>query len=170
MDARTLEIVMGRAASMSRRGLPRLLGGAALTGAIVVPTAAASKADKKGQKRCKRQRGECIAYVETYCESIRAATTSRGARRGWGSNASSASSLAPEADEAAIDMLHTIGLRRRQRQSAGHGLRRCRGDGWLDPVRHGAPWTHSLLSNSSDKSRSLRGRGQQGEPRERPQL
>jgi hypothetical protein len=70
MDATTLEIVMRRAASMSRRGLPRLLGGAALTGAIVVPTAAASKADKKGQKRCKRQRGECIAYVETYCESM----------------------------------------------------------------------------------------------------
>ena len=67
MDARTLEIVMRRAASMSRRGLPRLLGGAGLTGAIAVPTAVASKAGKKGQKRCKRQRGECLAYVETYC-------------------------------------------------------------------------------------------------------
>jgi hypothetical protein len=62
-----LEIMMRRATLMSRREAPRLLGGAMLTGAIAVPTAAASKADKKSQRRCKRQRGQCLAYVEAYC-------------------------------------------------------------------------------------------------------
>jgi hypothetical protein len=69
MNARTFEAMARHAASLSRRGSLRVLGGAALTGAIAAPTAAvAGKAGNKAQKRCKRQLGQCLASVEAFCE------------------------------------------------------------------------------------------------------
>jgi hypothetical protein len=57
-----------RAASLSRRGSLRVLGAAALTGVVSAPADIAGKAGDKSQKRCQRQRGQCLAYVAEYCE------------------------------------------------------------------------------------------------------
>jgi hypothetical protein len=55
-------------AAMSRRGSIRLLGAAALTGALATPVAAAGPSSKKkGNKRCKRQREQCRAFVRALC-------------------------------------------------------------------------------------------------------
>ena len=55
-------------AAMSRRGSIRLLGAAALSGALATPVASAGPSGKKkGNKRCKRQREQCRAFVRALC-------------------------------------------------------------------------------------------------------
>jgi hypothetical protein len=69
MNTRRFDSMARHATALSRRGSRRVLGGAALVGAITAPRiVSAGKAGKKAQKRCKRQRGQCLAYVEEYCE------------------------------------------------------------------------------------------------------
>ena len=56
-------------AAVSRRTSLRLLGGAALTGAVAAPaTAIAKNAGTKTQQRCKRQRGQCLAFAAEFCQ------------------------------------------------------------------------------------------------------
>jgi hypothetical protein len=69
MDTGILDKMTRGAAAMSRRGSLRSLGGAALGSALAAPALArAGKAGKKGQKRCQRQRGQCLAFVEEFCQ------------------------------------------------------------------------------------------------------
>lgn len=69
MNTRTFDTMTRGAAAVSRRGSLRLLGGAALGSALATPAlAAAGKTGKKGQKRCRRQRGQCLAFVEEFCQ------------------------------------------------------------------------------------------------------
>jgi hypothetical protein len=71
MNDTMLDTVTRHAAGMaSRRGSLRLLGRAALTGALAAPmTGSASKAGKKARERCQEQRGACIAAIEDRCAS-----------------------------------------------------------------------------------------------------
>lgn len=58
-----------RAASMSRRGSLRALGGAALTGFLAAPVAAgAGNTGRKAQRRCRRQREQCRTVFADLCE------------------------------------------------------------------------------------------------------
>jgi hypothetical protein len=54
-------------AGVSRRGSIRLLGAVALSGALATPVAARPSGKKKGNKRCKRQREQCRAFVRALC-------------------------------------------------------------------------------------------------------
>ena len=60
------------ASVVSRRGSLRLLGGAALAGALAAPElAGAGKGkSKKSPKQCKRQGGQCRAYVAETCAQL----------------------------------------------------------------------------------------------------
>lgn len=61
------EITCRAAAAVTRRHSFLLMGGVAA--AVATPlTAEAGEAGKKVRKRCKRQRGECRASVEEFCE------------------------------------------------------------------------------------------------------
>lgn len=69
MMTRFADALQRPAAAVSRRGSLRVLGGAALTSAFAAPTVAvAGKAGKKARKRCKRQRGQCLASIEKFCQ------------------------------------------------------------------------------------------------------
>lgn len=59
-----------QAAVVSRRASLRVLGGAAVAGALGAPAAAsAGYAGKKARRRCQKQRGPCIAAIEDTCAS-----------------------------------------------------------------------------------------------------
>jgi hypothetical protein len=70
MNDTMLDTVTRHAAGLvSRRGLRRVLGGAAVAGVIAAPTiGSAGKAGKKAEKRCKRQREECRTVFADLCE------------------------------------------------------------------------------------------------------
>jgi hypothetical protein len=58
------------AAVVSRRGSFRVLGGAAVAGALAAPaTVTAGKGGEKVRKRCQKQRGQCLSYVAEACNS-----------------------------------------------------------------------------------------------------
>jgi hypothetical protein len=66
MDSKKVEAMARQVAVVTRRGTFRALGGAALTAGLAAP--AVARAGKNGQKRCRRQRGQCRAFVEEFCE------------------------------------------------------------------------------------------------------
>jgi hypothetical protein len=69
VNTKAFDILTRRAGAVSRRGSLRLLGGAALAGVLAAPAAvSARKGGKNGQKRCKRQRGQCLAFVDEFCQ------------------------------------------------------------------------------------------------------
>jgi hypothetical protein len=65
-------VIRHAANAVSRRRSFRMVGGAALAGALAAPAVASSgKAGKKGQKRCKRLRAQCVsAVVEFYASFV----------------------------------------------------------------------------------------------------
>jgi len=72
MNTTAIKAVMRHAAdAMSRRGSFRVLGAAALAGALAAPqVASAGKAGKKVQKRCRKQRDQCVSAVVAFCASF----------------------------------------------------------------------------------------------------
>jgi hypothetical protein len=69
VNTTAFDILTRRAGAVSRRGSLSTLGGAALAGILATPAAvSAGKGGKNGQKRCKRQRGQCLAFVEEFCQ------------------------------------------------------------------------------------------------------
>lgn len=69
MELTTIAAVARQAGMVTRRGSIRALGGATLAASLTAPTAThAGKAGKQRQRRCKRQRGQCLAFLEAFCE------------------------------------------------------------------------------------------------------
>ena len=69
MNTTTFDTLARQAGAVSRRGSLRTLGGAALAGVLAAPAVAgAGKGGKNGQKRCMRQRGQCLAFAEAFCQ------------------------------------------------------------------------------------------------------
>jgi hypothetical protein len=69
MKTTTFDAVTRHASAVSRRDSFRSAGAAALAGALAATAAGASKGKgKKSKDRCKRQRGQCLAFVEEFCQ------------------------------------------------------------------------------------------------------
>ncbi len=69
MNIKTFDAKVRQAGALSRRGSFRAVGGAALIAGLAAPaTTRADKTSKNGRKRCQRQRGQCRAVLETFCE------------------------------------------------------------------------------------------------------
>jgi hypothetical protein len=69
MDIKTFDAIARQVAAVSRRGTIRALGGAAMAAGLAAPTVIrAGEAGKNGRKRCKRQRGQCLAFFAEFCE------------------------------------------------------------------------------------------------------
>jgi hypothetical protein len=69
-------------AAMSRRGSIRLLAAAALSSALATPVAARPSGKQKTNKRCKRQRELCRAFVHALCATPEMATPAGQPRAG----------------------------------------------------------------------------------------
>lgn len=69
MTIKTFDAKVLRMGALSRRGSLRALGAAALATGLAAPAATrAGKSGKNGRKRCQQQRGQCRAFLETFCE------------------------------------------------------------------------------------------------------
>jgi hypothetical protein len=69
MDTKTFVALTRQAVAVSRRGTLRALGAAVVGAGMTAPAAThAAKPGKQGRKRCRRQRAQCRAYLETFCE------------------------------------------------------------------------------------------------------
>ena len=76
MSTRTIDRMARQTATMSRRGSLRVMGMAALAGAMATDEPArAGKAKNTAQKRCKRQQGQCAEVVKVLCEDPKAFNT-----------------------------------------------------------------------------------------------
>lgn len=66
-----MTITVIEAASVSRRGSLRALGGAAIVAALTTPLAASAKSSgEKTGKRCRRQRDQCRTVFAGLCEGF----------------------------------------------------------------------------------------------------